>query len=527
MAEAERRRRLVLKAMTEEGYLTAAEQKALLARPLDPEDPSVAPADRFVKPPPKVSTLGEAVKGEEWGSRYFAEEVRQWLVEEFGPGPVLGGGLKVYTTLDLGMQKAAYEAVTTTLDRDGDPSAAIVALDDQGQVKAMMGGTDFDNDKFNLATDGAGRQPGSTFKTFALAEAVREGYSMQSVLSSPSSATFDDPRCTNGGEDWKVRGGPGGSSSLVSATKGSINTVFAELMVRLGPDKVKEMALDMGVASLAASDPVCALVLGSGDATVIDMAAGYSTLANRGVAKSPIMVTRVEAADGKVYDYTAEGREVLTTDQADRVTYALQQVIDGGTGEAADIGRPAAGKTGTTQSNADAWFVGYTPALTAAVWMGYPEGSIPMDDVHGIEVQGGTFPAEMWQKFMTAATANTEAADFVELDRDQLAVGETLDRRYGTSRLVVGGSAQNGVPSTTVPRSTVPQSTTPRSTAPRSTEPETETSESETSQTTVPSSTAPETTAATSTAPATTAAAATSATAVPEGGGASGASPDG
>ena len=506
MAEAERRRRLVLSAMTEEGYLTPAEQRSELSRPIDPEDPSVAPPDRYIKPPPKVSTLGEAVRGEEWGSRYFAEEVRQWLVDEFGGPAVLGGGLKVYTTLDLGMQKAAYEAVTTTLDRDGDPSAAIVALNDQGQVKAMMGGTDFDNDKFNLATDGLGRQPGSTFKTFALAEAVREGFSVQSVLASPSSATFDDPRCADEGEPWKVRGGPGGSASLVSATKGSINTVFAELIVRLGPDKVKQMALDMGVASLAQSDPVCALVLGSGEATVVDMAAGYSTLANRGVAKAPIMVTRVETADGEVFDYTAEGREVLTPDQADRVTYSLQQVIGGGTGEAADIGRPAAGKTGTTQLNADAWFVGYTPTLTAAVWMGYPKGSIPMDDVHGIEVQGGTFPAEMWKKFMTAATANSEAVDFPELDRSQLAEGETLDSRYGTSSAVVGGSAQNGVPSTTVPRSTTPR-TTPSSTQPQSTESdstESGSTEAEVPETTVPETTVPETTVPETTVPATT-----------------------
>ncbi len=178
--------------------------------------------------PPKVSTLGENVKGSEWGSEYFAEYVRQWLVKEFPSDVVYGGGLKVYTTLDLNMQKAAYDAVTQTLDRDGDPAASVVSIDDAGQVKAMMGGTDFANNKVNLATGkaggGSGRQPGSTFKMFALAEAVRQGYSIQSVLPAPSKIEITDPICLNGEDKWSVRGGPGGAASLVSATKNSINT---------------------------------------------------------------------------------------------------------------------------------------------------------------------------------------------------------------------------------------------------------------------------------------------------------------
>src|SRR5690606_15701905 len=129
------------------------------------------------------STLGEHVKGQEYGSKYFAEHVRRWLVNKYGTDTVLGGGLKVYTTLDLNMQKAAYDTITSTLDRDDDPSGSIVAIDDQGRVRAMMAGTDFENEQFNLATGtgGTGRQPGSTFKMFALADLVRQGYSVQSV----------------------------------------------------------------------------------------------------------------------------------------------------------------------------------------------------------------------------------------------------------------------------------------------------------------------------------------------------------
>ena len=490
LKEAQRRRSVVLNAMHEERYLTDKELKLFLAVPMDPLDTTVAPADRFIEPPPKASTLGEQVKGKEWGSEYFAEYVRQWLVKEFGSDDVYGGGLKVYTTLDLGMQKAAYDAVTTTLDRDGDPSGSIVAIDDLGQVKAMMGGTDFENNKVNLATGkaggGSGRQPGSTFKMFALAEAVRAGYSVQSVLPSPSKIEITDPKCLNGEEKWKVRGGPGGASSLVTATKNSINTVYAQLMLRLGPDKVLATARDMGVT--ADLEPYCSLVLGGGEVSVLDMAAGYSTLANNGMAKAPIVVTRVEFPDGTIKNYQPTPKQVLTPDQSGLVTYALQQVVAGGTGAEANFGRPAAGKTGTTQGNVDGWFVGYTPKLTAAVWMGYPKSSKPMNDVHGIKVQGGTFPAKIWKAFMTAATANFDSGAFPEVA--DLAAGQTLDLNYGKTSVVAGGSSYNGTTTSTVPRSTVPPSTVPRSTVP---------------QTTVPQSTSPPpTTAPVTTVPAST-----------------------
>ena len=492
LKEAQRRRSVVLNAMHEELYLTDKELKLFLAVPMDPLDTTVAPSDRFIEPPPKASTLGEQVKGKEWGSEYFAEYVRQWLVKEFGSDDVYGGGLKVYTTLDLGMQKAAYDAVTTTLDRDGDPSGSIVAIDDLGQVKAMMGGTDFENNKVNLATGkaggGSGRQPGSTFKMFALAEAVRAGYSVQSVLPSPSNIEITDPKCLNGEEKWKVRGGPGGASSLVTATKNSINTVYAQLMLRLGPDKVLQTARDMGVT--ADLEPYCSLVLGGGEVSVLDMAAGYSTLANNGVAKAPIVVTRVEFPDGTIKNYQPTPKQVLTPDQSGLVTYALQQVVAGGTGAEANFGRPAAGKTGTTQSNVDGWFVGYTPKLTAAVWMGYPKSSKPMNDVHGIKVQGGTFPAKIWKAFMTAATANFDSGTFPEVA--DLAAGQTLDLNYGKTSVVAGGSSYNGTTTSTVPRSTVPPSTVPRSTVPQTTVPQ---------STSPPSTAAPATTVPASTAP--------------------------
>lgn len=485
LKEAIRRRRVVLERMVIEGYVTPKEEKLLLAVPMDPADPTVAEADRFIRPRPKASVLGEKVKGSEWGSEYFAEYVRKWLVQEFGSDDVLTGGLKVYTTLDLDMQKDAYDAVTTTLNQPGDPAGSLVALDDQGQIKAMMGGTDFTNNQVNLATGkqggGSGRQPGSTFKMFALADAVKKGYSIRSVLPAPSTIEIPNPECTRGGEPWKVRGGPGSAISLVSATKNSTNTVYAQLMVKMGSQSVVDTAQSMGVS--AELDPVCALVLGGGEVSVMDMAAGYSTLANRGVAKSPIAVTRVEFPNGVVKTYTPETTQALTDIQAARVTYALEQVIDGGTGKAAAIGRPAAGKTGTTQNNNDAWFVGYTPKLTAAVWMGYVDKLQPMDDVHGLKVQGGNLPAEIWRKFMTAATADFDTGDFQEFDSEVLGEGETLDPNMGTSGVISAGTADGGgngtqttqprTTQTTQPQATVPQTTAPATTAPPTTAPPT------------------------------------------------------
>jgi penicillin-binding protein 1A len=496
LAEAERRRSVVLEAMEEEGYITAEERKLHLAVPMDPEDAAADPDDPFIVAPPKASVLGENVKGRQWGSEYFAEHVRKWLVSEFGTDTVYGGGLKVYTTLDLDMQKAAYETVTSTLNTPGgDPAAAIVALDDRGHLKAMMGGTDFANNPFNLATsDGSdGRQAGSTFKTFVLADAVRKGYSIRSVLPSPPQLTIDRPECTQGGGAWEPKGGPGGSMNLVNATKRSTNTVFAELMVRMTPKDAVAIAEEMGVRK--EQPEVCALVLGAGGVSVLDMAAGYSTLANQGIAKSPIVVTRVEFPDGRVKEYAPDQTEVLTREQAGRVTYALQQVIDGGTGKAAAFGRPAAGKTGTSQKNVDAWFVGYTPKLTAAVWMGYPTGSVPMSNVQGREVTGGSFPAEMWRQFMDVATADFDTGEFPEFDAEVLGAGEPLDPTYGTSGTITSGSdptpvasvpAPTAPPATTAPPTTAPPTTAPPTTAPPTTAPPTTAPPA-----TVPSGTAP------------------------------------
>jgi penicillin-binding protein 1A len=403
--EAARRRATVLMAMRQEGYVSADEQAAVDAMGWEYVIPR---RDRT-----KQLQLVDDWKG--IGAEYFIEEVRQEIADKYGEDMLYGGGLRIYTTLDHDMQEAAWTAVTSTLDRPDDPAAALVAVDENGQVKAMMGGRDIETQKFNLAVGteggGSGRQAGSAFKPIVLAEAMQQGISLNSHFNAPGQLVL--PRA-NAGRDWTVHNYGGteqGVLDLVDATRASSNTVYAQLMLEVGPEAVVDLAGRLGITSELPA--VNSLVLGSGDVSVLDMATAYSTFANRGVHNEPAMIAKVEqvAEDGDVTvveQHTPSGDRVLSEQEADLVTYCLRQVVLAGTGRSANIGTPVAGKTGTTQDNRDAWFVGYSPRLTAAVWMGYPgapgEETRFMNNVHGKAVTGGSFPAEIWAKFMREAT---------------------------------------------------------------------------------------------------------------------------
>jgi len=440
--EAKRRRRTVLDAMLEEEMITKADRDAADDVPMN-----LYGGVKAWEPSNSVD-IEERVSLAQ--GDYFIEYVRSQLAKKYGDDTVFGGGLRVYTTLDLEMQGKALQAVHETLDQPGDPAASIVAIDDAGQVKAMVGGTDFANNKVNLAVGsaggGSGRQPGSTFKPFALAEAMRNGISVESHIRTPSSAVFP---AGDGGEAWTPSGGCcGGVATLAEATAKSANTAYAEMMIELGPEAVIQMAHDLGV-SAEFPEPFPSIVLGSGEVSVLDMAAGYSTFANQGTRVDARVITRVEDAEGNlIEEFPAKRTQVLDVDQASRVTYALQQVIDHGTGVDADFGRPAAGKTGTTQDNADAWFVGYTPKLTAAVWMGYAEGNVPMTEVHGEVVAGGNFPSRMWRRFMELATEGTPVDEFP--DPADLDFGFPWDAEL---------EAEQEAAATTVPPTTAPGDT--------------------------------------------------------------------
>ncbi len=468
---AETRRRSVLDAMFEERYITAASRDAADAVPFD------AP---YLLPRETESNFG-VVRAREFGSEYFVEHVRRWLRSEggFSDAEIFGGGLRVYTTLDYSMQQAAYEAVTSTLDRPDDPAAALVAIDDQGRVRAMMGGRDFATSQVNLATGrdggGTGRQPGSSFKPMVLAEAIRQGISVESVYDSPGRMTF--PKA-NAGADWMVSnygGDEQGSLSLVQATMKSSNTVYVQLMLEVGAARVAELANRMGIT--AELDEVPALALGAAEVSVLDMTSAFSTLAGGGVHIDPVVVTRVEDADGNVL-FQAEPRRqrILDEEVADTVTWVLRQVIERGTGTGARFSQPASGKTGTTQDNRDAWFAGYTCRLTAAVWMGYVgapgEPTRYMNSVHGRAVTGGSFPASIWRDFMERAT---DDLDPCTIDRPD-DVGEVFTSTSAppptfeaTTTTGVPASTTTTAPATTVPPTTVAPTTAPPTTVPPTT----------------------------------------------------------
>ena len=357
--------------------------------------------------------------------RYFLSYVKKALEHQFGTKRTFEGGLRVQTTLDVPLQRAARVAVNDHLHGRGDPSAAVVAIDPQtGQVLAMIGGRNQDKTKFNLATQ-AHRQAGSAFKAFTLATALEQGYSLQSVWKGPPSLLISDPRCftpdpkTNIPGPWNVSNyadESAGTMSLLNATANSVNTIYSQVALSLGPDKVAEMARRMGIRSPL--QPVCSITLGTQPVTPLDMATGYSTLAARGVRHAPTGIDLVRSSSDKVVDNPGtRGTQVIDPSVADLETYALQGVIQHGTGTAAAIGRPAAGKTGTAQNFHDAWFCGYVPQLVACVWVGYPQGEIGMYNVEGFpEVFGGSIPALIWHDFMTKAVANLPVEGFPSVD---------------------------------------------------------------------------------------------------------------
>ncbi len=401
--EATRRRNTVLNAMVEEGYITREESRAAKAEGWEVDDLF---ASRNIVSRSPATTLG-TVRDHEHGTEYFAEYVRQRLVEQFGEDQVYGGGLRVYTTLSLPVQQAAYDTVTQTLDLPGDPAASIVALDDRGRVRAMMGGTDFANQSVNLAVGveggGSGRQPGSSFKPFAIAAALREGYSAEARMTVPGSAAFNLSDYGAGGGTWRVSGG-GGNYNMMTALPHSSNMFFATLMLKLGAHNVIQTAEQMGITAELPEVP--SIVLGAGEVSPLDMASAYSTFMNHGTHYEPQVITRVEDADGNViWSAPEEGQQVLTPEIADITTTAMRGVVTNGTATRARLdGVDVAGKTGTTQNNKDAWFVGFRCNFVASVWMGYPgfdgQPVLPMNSVHGERQEGGRLPAQMWHDFM-------------------------------------------------------------------------------------------------------------------------------
>ena len=359
---------------------------------------------------------------------YFVDEVKRRLQHDpDGRFAVLGsdvdaradrlftGGLKIVTTLDPSAQSAAEHAVGSVLTDQADPSAALVATDPTtGAVRALVGGRDFYGDdphaQFNLATQGR-RQPGSSFKPVVLATALSRGVSLDRMFPGGDCVAFPQiPGWEQGVCNYAHIAYP--SMTLRQATVDSVNTVYARLSVEVGPSAIVDEAHTLGFTDV--NDPVYSIALGSEEVSPLEMAGGYGTFANGGTYHAPYLIARIEAPDGTVlYRHDDTGTKALDPAVAYLVTQALQDVVARGTGVRAQIDRPQAGKTGTSQDSADAWFVGYTPDLVASVWVGFPSGRIPMVPPRTRAlVEGGRWPAEIWHAFATQALAGSPKVDF-------------------------------------------------------------------------------------------------------------------
>jgi penicillin-binding protein 1A len=408
------RRNYVLDQMVEEHYLTSERADQIRTKPI--RLPGLENTDETSSFGPKIG--------------YFLDYVRRELLRRYTGDEVFGGGLRVTTSLDREMQSEAQQAVAEILRTPGDPEAALVAIDPRtGEVKAMYGGRNFQKSQVNLALSGAkgyggtGRQAGSAFKPFTLVAALEDHISPNSYWYGPSTKTIPDPECYTKGQPWTLSNASdeeSGTFSLWSATAHSVNTIFAQVVAQVGPEKVADVAHRMGIRSPlhGPGQPVpCAITLGTQSVNPLEMTNAYATLAAGGEYRraSPIAEIRSGSID---YERKAKGEQVITRNIAAIATHALEGVISFGTGTAARLAdRPAAGKTGTAQDYVDAWFCGYVPQLATCVWIGYPKAEIPLEGVEGYSaVYGGTLPALIWNRFMTAATAGLPVRDFPTYD---------------------------------------------------------------------------------------------------------------
>ena len=458
---AKARRDFVLDRMVANGHLTRPE----------------ADAAKHVAMPTKKTVAAKPPDGQD---NYFIEEVKQRLLNEpsLGDTPqarynaVFRGGLKIYTTLDPAFQQDAKQAVANHLpDQNGTWTGALVSVDSHsGAVRALVGGPGFDRSQYRIATEGPGRQPGSSFKPIVLAAALKEGYNIHAGVDGTTPCAFANP----GSDPYIVKNTESSESGyfdLTSAMAQSINCAYVRLGIKTGLDKVVTMAKQLGIETPL--QPYLSLSLGAQEARPIDMAGVYATFANDGVHHRPFLVDHIVDRTGKtVFQGGDKGTQVLSANKAHELLVALRAVVTQGTGVGAALAdRQAAGKTGTSENNGNAWFDGVTPQLTTVVWMGSPTGNVPMTNVCGTTasgndvcpgiVYGATIPAPIWHDFMTAALGGQASIDFPAPDPNDMGdvfqVGDIPGSFYPGNQ---GNSYSNGYntysPPTYAPRRTSP-----------------------------------------------------------------------
>jgi penicillin-binding protein 1A len=388
------RRDLVLRMMLDQEMITRTGYEKALDAPLPEPDKVGLPGTRSPDAP------------------YFVNYVLQQLIDKYGTAEVFGGGLKVRSTIDLELQELGRQAIAKWLTDDEGPEAALVAVNPvNGDVLAMIGGSNFRESQFNLAVQGE-RQPGSSFKPFVLAAALDQGISPQNTFASKEIEIPFDNRI------WKVENYEGsylGTANLDTATIHSDNSVYAQLTSLVGPQNVEKMARRLGIRS--DFQPFLSIGLGAQGVNPLEMARAFSTFANGGLrvdgelfGNRPRAIAWVRR-NGRLERNAPNRKRMLSPAKTSILNSILQKVISQGTGKRAVLkGYTAAGKTGTTENYGDAWFVGYTPRLAVAVWVGYPKELRPMlTEFDGEEVAGGTWPALIWKTFMQKALKQLEA----------------------------------------------------------------------------------------------------------------------
>ena len=400
------RRDTVLGLMQEQGMISSQEREEAEEAPLEfapdppPEDPAYTP---------------------------FLEKVARDVEEKLGPRALQLGGLRIHTTMDPDLQHAAVETSEDVLFEPDDPSAAVVTIEPQSGAIRSLAGQEGD---FNLPLD-ARRQPGSSFKPIVLAAALKHDISPESTyISHELTFDFQNEYYEIHNYDYIERG----EISVSDAMAESDNTVFVQLAADVGLENVVQAAEDLGITTPV--DPYPSTAIGGLRTGVspLDMASAYSTFAGGGIHREPYSIESIDrnsyGESDTVYDYQIGGERVLTGSQAAVATQVLRGVVEDGTATMfhdldEEIGHPSAGKTGTTDNFADAWYVGYTPRLCTSVWVGYAEGRRSLVGVHGIqEPNGETLPMDIWADYMATATAGDLDLDFPEADTDDLYVLE-------------------------------------------------------------------------------------------------------
>jgi penicillin-binding protein 1A len=393
-AAARQRRNEVLTKMAELHYITAAQASAAKRAPLE------------VKHGNFYSQRSEP---------FFFEYVRKQLIQRYGKKTVQQGGLKVYTTIDLNMQRQARKAIADVLDEPEDPASAIVTINPaNGDIEAMAESESYETSQYNLAADGH-RQPGSTFKAIDLADALSRGID-------PNSTYYEShtlaPGWLPGYPTYEVKTFEGTSLNqsinLVNATLTSDNTVYAQLAADLGESTITKMAYKLGVTTHLSSYPAEALGGLTLGVTPLEMADVYATLADGGYRNRPIAIEKVVFPGGRVDSSWGKPHrvKVLSNGITSEETKILHENVLSGTAGRSAIDCPTAAKTGTTSELVDAWLDGYTPHYSTVVWMGYPTKRVSMTDVHGEPQQGGYLPAEIWHAYMAAVTEGQKCSEF-------------------------------------------------------------------------------------------------------------------